>query len=249
MAFEPRKYRNIMNRERFRFFNIINKETDLWIGISHRDYQRDMEDYIENQLSAYRYSLEKHIIKYPDFLSSMHPMPFVDDSAEIIKLMLSSSSAASVGPMAAVAGAFSEMIALNIIKTFNPYEFIVENGGDISLGIKEEIVIQFYAGNNKNFEKIGISLQPGEKQLGICTSSGIYGHSFSYGKADSVTVISRSAAIADAWATAICNEIIDKEDIEIQLEKVKNVKEILSIIAVKDDKIGVAGNVKLKMIQ
>ncbi len=248
MPFEPRFYRNNMNRERFRFFNIIKKETDLWIGVSHINYQKEIEDFTENQVNFYRSCIENHILENPDFLNSMSPISAIDEAPEIIKLMLYASSAASVGPMAAVAGALSEMIGKDILKKFNPEELIVENGGDIFLSIKNKILIQFYAGKNKNFDKLGISIPSEGKYLGICTSSGNYGHALSFGKADSVTVICESAAYADAWATAICNNILEKEDIHIQLEKFRKNKEILSLIAVKDDKMGISGNIKLEII-
>ena len=212
MAFEPRTYRNLMNRERFRFFNIVNKETDLWIGVTHNDYRQEIEQFITHKVSQYRSSLEKYIIENPSFRTSLAPLPLSENAPEIIKLMSHASASASVGPMAAVAGAVSEIVGDDIINSFNPRELIIENGGDIFLSIKEEILIQFYAGKNKDFEKIVVSIPPKDNRLGVCTSSGTYGHSFSFGKADSVTVICCSAAFADAWATSICNKIIVKDD-------------------------------------
>ena len=59
--------------------------------------------------------------------------------------------------------------------------------------------------NEKN--NIAFKLKPRKKPLGICTSSGKIGHSISFGKSDSVSVISKHPAIADGLATRIANEI------------------------------------------
>jgi hypothetical protein len=54
---------------------------------------------------------------------------------------------------------------------------------------------------------IAFVVPPQEEILGICTSSATVGPSVSFGTADAVTIFARDVALADAWATAICNEI------------------------------------------
>ena len=46
---------------------------------------------------------------------------------------------------------------------------------------------------------------------GICTSSATVGPSISLGVADAATIVARNPALADAWATAVCNRVT-KED-------------------------------------
>jgi len=248
MAFEPRLYRNIMNHERFRFFNIIHKETDLWIGVSHSDYTIKFTEFCEKQLNYYRSILERYIIEYPEFQQSMNPLHIKTKDSQIIDLMFSASANANVGPMAAVAGAMCEIIGQNIMTRYSPHELIIENGGDIFVNVADELLVQFYAGKNTNFRNLALSIPGNTNYLGICTSSGMFGHSVSHGKADSVTVVCKSPALADAWATSLCNKINTKEDIEFIISKAKKCMGILSVIAVKDDKIGVFGQYPLKMI-
>ncbi|WP_225370649.1 hypothetical protein [Methanobrevibacter arboriphilus] len=63
--------------------------------------------------------------------------------------------------------------------------------------------------------------------MGICTSSGSVGYSISYGRSDSVTVISENASIADGLATSIGNNVngvLDQDAVEnglIAAEKFK----------------------------
>ena len=55
--------------------------------------------------------------------------------------------------------------------------------------------------------RIAFVVPPQESVLGICTSSATVGPSISFGIADAVTIFSRDVALADAWATAVCNQI------------------------------------------
>jgi ApbE superfamily uncharacterized protein (UPF0280 family) len=63
-----------------------------------------------------------------------------------------------------------------------------------------------YAGTSSLSGQIGFKIKPGKTPMGICTSSGTVGPSISLGRADSVTVFTDEASIADALATSVANE-------------------------------------------
>ena len=71
----------------------------------------------------------------------------------------------------------------------------------------ETVLCGIYSNNPILGNNIAFKLKPRKKPLGICTSSGKIGHSISFGKSDSVSVISKHPAIADGLATRIANEI------------------------------------------
>jgi len=73
----------------------------------------------------------------------------------------------------------------------------------IYLASSKERMIGIYAGHSPLSLKIGIVISPEETPLGICTSSGTVGHSLSFGEADAVCILSKSAALADAVATRL----------------------------------------------
>jgi len=248
MPFEPRIYRDTMNHERFRFFNVLKKETDLWIGVSPNHFNNEIKEFTELKLNYYRSIVENYIAAHPEFLTALKPLSMENQCQEIIRLMLSASTLASVGPMAAVAGAFCEMLGKEIMKEFLPDELVIENGGDIYLNVKNQILVQFFAGQNKNFSNLALCIPGKSGNLGICTSSGMFGHSFSYGKADSVTVVSESPAIADAYATSLCNKINVKTDVPHVLSLAKQIPGILSLTAIKDDEIGIIGKYPVKPV-
>jgi hypothetical protein len=109
-------------------------------------------------------------------------------------------------PMAAVAGAFSELVAESVEEA-GAERIIVNNGGDIALRIPLG-TNSFQAGI---ISDIGmgvvthkIQIAEGEPVRGIATS-GLGGRSLTKGVASAVTVLAGSASLSDAAATAVAN--------------------------------------------
>ena len=61
--------------------------------------------------------------------------------------MADAASKAGVGPMASVAGAFSELIGVFLLRN-NLKEVLVENGGDIYLKTTTPLIVGVYAGSS-----------------------------------------------------------------------------------------------------
>ncbi len=239
--YERRTYRNLVKTDDLVKFEVAVKETDLLIR-SERNLFREARD----SIVVYRHQIETYIEMHPEFRRSLIPLEDDPHAPEIVQEMLHTSRLANVGPMASVAGAIAESVSKDLIKLSR--DVIVENGGDIYLYTSRERIIGIYAGNSPFSLKIGILIEPEDSPVGICTSSGTVGHSLSFGKADAVTILSKSGALADASATAIGNLIRGKEDIEQALEKGKGIKGVLGILIVIGDRIGVWGNIKIVKI-
>jgi len=143
--------------------------------------------------------------------------------------------------MASVAGAVSEFVGKDL---FNQTEnLIIENGGDIFLRSKSKLIVAIYAGESALSYKINISVNSEETPLGICTSSATVGPSLSFGKADAVCVISKSATLADAAASAIGNRVKSKKDIKAALDYGIKIHGVTGIIIIYGDDMGVIGDV------
>ncbi len=124
----------------------------------------------------------------------------------IVKTMAEAAEKAGVGPMAAVAGAIAEYVGRELLPFSR--EVIVENGGDIFLKTQKTRSIGIYAGESSPFTgKLALRIEPKDTPLGICTSAGTVGHSLSFGKCDAAILVSPSASLADAAATAVGNLI------------------------------------------
>jgi len=236
--YEPKTYRHWIKDKDLASFNIVVKETDLYIRAS-----RNLERKALKIVLKYRNKLERYIEQHPTFLTSLKPLPVDEKAPLIVKEMLESAARVGVGPMASVAGAIAEFVGSELL-AFSP-EVIVENGGDIYLKSLKRRLIGIYAGKSPLTGKISLEINEKDTPLGICTSSGTVGHSLSYGKADAVIVLSKSATLADAAATAIGNLIVQPSDIPSGVEFAKGIDGLMGVIIIKDDKLGVWGEVKI----
>jgi hypothetical protein len=236
--YEKRTYRNLVKTDDLVKFEIIVKETDLLVRANRDLFQETRESVLK-----YRRQIEGYIETSPEFQRSLIPLKEDPYAPEIVREMIRTSQLAQVGPMAAVAGAMAESVSEDLIKLSE--EVIVENGGDIYLATSRERTIGIFAGDSPLSLKIGIVIGPEDSPLGVCTSSGTVGHSLSFGKADAVCILSKSAALADAAATAIGNIVKEKNDIELGLERGKEIEGVLGMFIIVGEKMGVWGNVNL----
>ena len=237
----PRTYRHWVKGDDLISFNVAEKETDLYIRAS-----RNLKRKAYKLVLKYRGILEKYIERHPSFLTSLEPLPVTENAPHIVKLMSDSAGKVRVGPMASVAGAIAEFVG-NELLAYSP-QIIVENGGDIYLKSLDKRIVGVYAGKSPLTGKIGLEINGEDTPLGICTSSGTVGHSLSYGKADAVIVLSKSATLADAAATAIGNLITQPSDIPRGIEFAEGVEGLKGVIIIKDDKVGLWGEVKICQI-
>ena len=131
--------------------------------------------------------------------------------------------------MAAVAGAVAEIVGRGLLTC--SANIVVENGGDIFYRLTGRVIAGIFAGSSPLSMKVGIAIDGCEGPVSLCTSSGTVGHSKSFGKADAVTVFSDSAALADAAATSLGNQVKHPDDIEKMKEIAKQFlsKEIPSV--------------------
>ncbi len=133
-----------------------------------------------------------------------------------------------ITPMAAVAGAVAEEILLAMTHAAKLKRAYVNNGGDIAIHLAEgeQIVLgmaqlpnqeHLLPGQGARKVVLGVGLNC-EETFGTATidyrhsirgvaTSGWRGRSFSFGIADSVTVLAATASMADAAATVIANAV------------------------------------------
>ena len=236
--YEPRFYRSWIKDIDLVSFNAVEKQTDLFIRA-----KRNLKDKTIKSMLKHRASLERYIEHHPLFLTTLEPYQVGENAPAIVKEMAQAAQVAGVGPMAAVAGAIAEAVGRDLLPWSS--EIIVENGGDIFLKTGKKRLVGVYAGESPFTRRIALEIEPEETPLGICTSSGIVGHSLSLGSANAVIALSPSTALADATATAIGNIVRSTQDISKAIEKVQSMQGLHGIVIIKDDKIGVWGKVKI----
>lgn len=156
-------------------------------------------------MMAARQVLEAHIARDPFFVATLEPYIPESDEPVIIR-MAHAARKAGVGPMAAVAGTIA-WAGVEAMAGAGAEFGVIDNGGDIALIADRPVRVGIHAGASPLSNRIAFIVPPQDSVLGICTSSATVGPSVSFGTADAVTVFSRDVALADAWATSVCNLI------------------------------------------
>lgn len=194
-------------------------------------------------IKYHRNHLEEYIAKHPDFLTTLIPIKIEEDAPEIIKIMAEAAEIADVGPMAAVAGALADLGVKQMVK-MGAKVAILEDGGEIAGVSNVPINIGIFAGYSPLSGKIGFRLHIEDFPIGIATSSGTVGHALSFGEADAATILANNATLADAAATAVCNEVkgIDFEkSIQNGLEKAETIDGIRGALIIRGKFAGIVG--------
>jgi uncharacterized protein len=179
---------------------------------------------------AARQELEAYIARDPFFASTFDPYTPDSDDLTIVR-MADATRKAGVGPMAAVAGTIA-WAGLEAMKDAGATFGVIDNGGDIALLCDRPVRVGIHAGEAALSDHVAFIVSPQDRILGVCTSSATVGPSISFGIADAVTIFSHDVALADAWATAVCNAI--RPDDRSVLDRV-DAAEVDGIFAIMGD--------------
>ena len=234
-----RFYRDWTRAKELYSTHIVAKETDLLI-FTNKPLKAA---FVEGRVRAYRWEIENYINRDHRFLTALKPLPVEINASPIVKDMAEQSKKANVGPMSTVAGAIAEFLGNDLLKA-GYKDVINENGGDIFLKTRKTRKVGVYVGRSKLWSKLQLEIRPKDTPLGICTSSGTLGHSLSFGCADSVVIISKSASLADAVATATANRINSKDDLQRALDFARSVKGVLGVVIILKNNLITWGNVE-----
>jgi ApbE superfamily uncharacterized protein (UPF0280 family) len=239
--YSDRVYRVLHSARDLVYFRVSAEETDLHIG-ARRFLQK------EAHIAALqaRAEIKAEIARRPRFAISFEPLKIHGTETELVASMLKAGITASVGPMAAVAGAIAEYVGRALLKLSD--EVIVENGGDIFLRSEKERLVAVHAGESPLSGKLAVAVKPADG-LGVCTSSGTVGHSISFGKADAALIIAKDCALADAAASHLGNLVRSADDIDAALDDTLKIDGVNGALIIIGDRVGVKGCVELRVIQ
>lgn len=233
--FEPRTYRALMHPEGLTAFRVVQRETDLHIHAT-----RDLGESAAGIVRRLRRELSGYLATHPRFGESFVPVAADEGAPAIVRRMAQAASAAGVGPMASVAGAFAEAVARGLAAE-SP-EVIVENGGDIFLMGSSERIVRLWAGPAS--PAVGLRLSADSLPCAVATSSGTIGPSVSLGRADAATVIAGDGALADAVASVVGNRIHGAADLEAALEAGRGIEGVSGVVAVVDGHVAAWGSIE-----
>ena len=246
MKYVERTYRQLHRQTDLVHFEVGIKETDLDIAVVRERFNPQLVAWIQELIAKLRSQLEEYMQRDSRFVKAMQPYPLLPNAPPMAVDMANAAKAAGVGPMAAVAGAFSQYVGKELSRRSK--DIIIENGGDIYLRSTKKRLIGIFAADSPFSKRVALEIPPQQTPLGICTSSGTVGHSLSFGRADAVIVLSPSAILADAAATAAANTVQTAADLQKAVDFALGINGVIGAVAVCGDKMAVRGQIKLTPI-
>jgi len=187
-----------------------------------------------------RSQIESKVSEDPFFKTTYEAYEASKNDGIVVKRMCSASLKASVGPMAAVAGAIAEYAVEKMVAAGSKYA-VIDNGGDIALFTDREAIIGMYA--DVNGKRLSLRIPKTERIVGICSSSASVGPSVSLGGTDISTVVSDDVALADACATFLGNLVKGNDDLTVSLETVCEIEGVTGCLSYCNGKMAMCGDI------
>lgn len=152
--------------------------------------------------------LEELVAELPNLRSELPPAgrDFAGTAARRMVRAVRPFGDVFVTPMAAVAGSVADEILASLVAGRDLERAYVNNGGDSAIHLAPGARMRLAIAGSGNGFGDRIEIDANSPVRGIATS-GWRGRSFSFGIADAVTVLARSAAEADVAATLIANAV------------------------------------------
>lgn len=219
------------------------RQEEISIESSHIHLTTDIENVdIKPYIKKQRNIINRQISKDEEF--NGYDSVDIVNGDRILYLMTRAGKISNTGPMSSVAGSISQ-ICMEYLCRYDTKYTIIENGGDIALKTNKECIISIYAADSVFSENIGFKIDKKKKGYGICTSSGTFGPSKSFGVCDACIVLSKEASISDALATSIANKANGEDNESIMnnaLEYAEDFKDYFDCtVIIKDDLIAKIG--------
>jgi len=218
--------------------NFVLKETQCTI-IS--DKQHAIQIAVES-IKRNRRELEIYGRANPQFLYTLRPFA-APEKPLVAKLMALAAEKADVGPMAAVAGAIADLAVEDMTRE-DCEVAVVEDGGEISAMSNTSIDVAVATGDEPLSRRFGFRLK--DFPIGIATSSGRFSHALSFGDAEASTIFCKSAALADAAATAVGN-VVKGENIQAAIRKGisrgLSIEGVEGVLIIYKGQVGTAGKI------
>jgi uncharacterized protein len=186
--------------------------------------------------------LEIYLRANPKFLHTLTPIP-APQQPLVAKLMAQAAEKAGVGPMGAVAGVIADL-AVEDMKRVGCEVAVVEDGGEISAVSNRPVDVAVAAGEEPLSKRFGFRLT--EFPIGVATSSGRFSHALSFGDAEAAVVFCKTAALADAAATAVGNEVKGKDaeaGIKAGIKKAQSIDGVEGVLILYKGQVGTAGKI------
>jgi ApbE superfamily uncharacterized protein (UPF0280 family) len=230
--YERKNYRNRVRLTQGVGFEVEVRETNL-----HIQAQRDLSAKAKDSVFRYRYQIEEYLRQHPAFREAATPIQIYASAPEIVRYTDLSSRSTGVAPMSCMSGAMADFVGRDLFG--ESADVVVSSGGDTFVASSVPLDIYLYAMGSPLHEKLILSMPAFKKPFGVSTlvpGKGI----------QAVTVVSRSACWASAFAKDIGLRLLRGEQPSSVFDRVRSYSGVAGIVLIAGNKVVVGGDLVLR---
>jgi uncharacterized protein len=232
--YERKNYRNRISFAQAVSFEVEVRETKLYIQA-----ENDLSARAKDSVFRYRYQIEEYLRQHPAFRETTSPIQIFAVAPEIVRYTDLSSRVTGVAPMTCISGAIADFVGRDLGSESN--NVIVCSGGDAYVRCSFPLEIYLYAEGSPLHEKLVVTLPAFKRPVGISTyvpGRGIH----------AVTVISRSACWASAFARDLGERLLKGDRLGAVLDRAESYTDVGGIVLIAGSRVVVGGDMILKSI-
>jgi len=221
--YERKDYFNRLSLAQSVSFEVEVRETRLHIQ-AHTDLTAKAKD----SVFRYRYQVEEYLRQHPAFRETESPIQVYASAPEIVRYCDLSSRVTNVAPMSCMSGAIADFVARDL--SVDSANLVVSSGGDSAVRSSLPLDVYLFGGESPLHEKLILALPTFKRPFGIATYAPEKG-------LNAVTVLSRSACWASAYAKDMGARLANGESLHVVLDRAAAYADVGGIVMIAGKRI------------
>jgi uncharacterized protein len=232
--YERKNYRNRIPLAQGVSFEVEVRETKLYV-----QSETDLSAVAKDSVFRYRYQIEEYLRQHPALRETTSPIQVYAAAPEIVRYTDLSCRTTGVPPMSCIGGAITDFVARDLSKE-TPY-LIVSGGGDTYVRCPFPVEIHLYADGSPLDGKLILLMPAFKRPFGISTYAP--GHGI-----HAVTVVSRSASWASAFARDIGDRLVRGDRLGAVLDRAQTYADVGGLVLVSGGSMVVGGDLVIRCV-
>ena len=232
--YERKNYRNRIPLAHSVTFEVEVRETNL-----HVQAHSDLSPKVKDSVFRYRYQIEEYLRQHPAFRETASPIQIYGSAPEIVRYTDLSCRKTGVAPMSCISGAIADFVGRDLFA--DSANLVVSSGADTCIRAGYPLDVYLYAEGSPLHELLILALPTYKEIFGLSTyvpGRGVH----------AVTVMSRSACLAAAFARDMGDRISAGESVTSVLNRAESYVDVGGIVLIAGSTIVVGGDLVIRSV-
>ena len=232
--YETKNYRNRIPVSQSVTFEVGVRDTSI-----HVQAQSDLTAKAKESVFRYRYQIEEYLRQHPAFRDTQSPIQIYSSAPEIVRYCDLACRNTGVAPMACMSGAMADFVGRDLMPQ-SPV-LVVSSGGDTFVKSSTPIDIYVYAKGSPLHNKLILQLPGARNIFGVST--------YVPGKGiQAVTVLSRTAGWASAFAKDLGSRLDSGESLKSALNRAEAYSDVGGVVIISGDQVVFGGSLNVRCL-